>query len=50
MRWKVMIRYANGQTGFEFMELPELRKFLTTIVDDPALYFVGEVVSFERVA
>jgi hypothetical protein len=50
MRFKLTVRYPNGNQGAEYFDLTGMQHYLATLSGNLHVLFVSEVVSIERVA
>lgn len=50
MRFKLTVRYPNGNTGCEYHDITQLQHYLAMLTANANVLVVGEVVSIERIA
>lgn len=50
MRFKLTVRYPNGNAGCEFFDITGLQHYLATLAANANVLMIGEVVSIERIA
>lgn len=50
MRFKLVVRYPNGNSGCEYFDITGLQHYLATLAANASVLHVGEIVSIERIA